>query len=245
MHPWQSLRQELGQKAHHNFHTIRAAQESLDRFSCADELLEFLHDRTAGDAEQKNRILAALIQCTHDFPDLFASVRAVLFVALFPALDRVFHALLPHVRNTRNPAARLTNDIFWAFHLEIETWDFEARSRVAATLQLNVRRKIKHMYLAETAPTASPAISRDSAAGEQDLTDSDIPKLYEILRSVPKLRITDIELVIGRLVQGRSFVALSQHLGIKEVTARQRFHRAIKRLRYKKNFQLFMSRRRG
>jgi len=252
VHPWQSLREELGQylnqgKSRESFNNVLAAHESLSRFPSTEDLIRFLHDRSAGCAEEKNRILGTLIRCAHDDHDLFPVVRALIFLALFPALDRVFHSLLPHVHNTREPEAKLTNDIFWAFHLEIEGWDFEVRSRVAATLQLNVRRKVKKKYVKTTSPFVTPATHTDVSAaagmssiweqitsGEQDSTTPDMQKLKEVLRSTFRIKDIDAELILGRLVQKRSFADLAQQLGIKEENARQRFRRAKKLIRSRK-----------
>jgi len=255
VHFWKSLWEESAlylqqQKAQQDFERIREAHESLSRFSCADDLLRFLHDSSAGDPEEKNVLLGAIIRCAHDDAALLPTVRALLFVAMFPALDRVFSALLPHARNTREPEAKLTNDIFWAFHREITQWDFEARNRVAATLQLNVRRKVKKKYVDEVSangtptvqapdnsPTGMKTIWEQIASPESMRADFDASLLKDALRARFSIKPTDCELIVGRLVCNVPFAELAQQLGIKEENARQRFRRALNRLRKSKNSQ--------
>jgi len=253
VHPWRSFREESAQylnrsAAKEDFLRIRAADESLGRFSGADDLLRFLHDRSAGDTEQKNVILGALIRCAHRHPDTFSTVRTLLIAALFPALDRVFNSLLPLVPGTCLQESRLTNDIFWAVHLEIESWNFETRHRVAATLQLNVRRKVKKLYVTElTFDDVSTESADESDSGiesvlgdtgpsnENEVESPDIQKLKKALRNHPALREGDLELIVDRYTHGLSFLQIANQHGITEENARQRFHRAIARLRSIKN----------
>ena len=251
MRSWQALIEQLLQsldqlQTQRDFQNIRNSCDFFDRFDDPQDLLQFLNDGKSGDPEEKNDLLGSLIRGAHENPALSGTIRSILFVAMFPGLDRVFRALLPLVSGTRDPEAKLSNDIFWTFHKEIETWDFESRRRVAATLQLNVRRKVKKLCIAEATPPPQPRDSIDASERSMDqIWDQTVPDRSEeprpdtdiikesILKRCP-VKDIDLELILGRFIQGRTFEELAQQLGITEEHARQRFLRAKKIIRSRK-----------
>ena len=230
-------------QAKRDFQSLQKSHELFGRFDDPLKVIHFLNDGMAGDPEEKNILLGSLIRCAHEYSDLSATIMVVLFVALFPALDRVFRTLLPFVSNTRYPEAKLANDIFWTFHKEIDSWDFNSRHRVAATLQMNVRRIVKKQCIEDSTPPPQPKEPFDACdysmdqiwdqiVSEEQKPDVDIVK-EGILDHSP-VKDIDLHLIVGRFVHGHTFEELAQQLGITKENARQRFRRAKKLIRSRK-----------
>ncbi len=259
MHSWQAL---FGQilfsirqpKKTADFQKIKSAAEPLDRFASVEELIGFLNDPQVGSREEKDAILSGVISSASQQPDLMATARDILLLAMRPALDRIFHSLLADVPESRDREGRLVNDMFCAFQQEIQTWDFHSRTRVAATLKLNVLRKVKRGYIVEqrtntvdtdieNLPAASLENFRSPSPQETPMPcPADLSRIAEGIRSrLPSLKNVDLHLLVGRFVHDKPFSVLAQELGITEENARQRFNRVKKRIHAKKVRGLYVT----
>lgn len=237
MHPWNALLEQLRgaleqPEAMSDFDIMKGRHEVLRRFGRAQNLLDFLTERRAVHPEEKNQVLLGLLTCAARENSFKGTARTLLFIAMFPALDRVFKSLRRFVGETGDPEARLTNDLYWAFQVEIDGWDFAARHRVAATLQLNIKRKVKKQYILESAPQEiSPHKEASVTAPVSDSLFADESEVVSALQSMSRIKDQDLRLILGRFLHDKPFTDLAVELGISEANARQRFHRALARLR--------------
>ncbi len=237
MHPWNALLEQLRgvleqPEAMSDFDIMKGRQEVLRRFGRPQDLLDFLTERGSVHPEEKNQVLLGLLTCAAREDSFKGTARTLLFIAMFPALDRVFKSLRRFVGETGDPEGRLTNDLYWAFHVEIEGWDFAARTRVAATLQLNIKRKVKKQYILESTPQEiAPHKEALVPAPVSDFPFADEDEIVSALQSMSRIKDQDLRLILGRFLHNKPFTELAAELGISEANARQRFHRTLARLR--------------
>src|SRR5512132_1090227 len=107
------------------FELVKLDRPELRRFGDVPSLLDYLHTGP-GDLDDKDRILAALVQAVHggdtEVPE------AVLWLALWPGLDALYHRLWGHFPDAHED---LVAEIAVRFTIVIHRADLTRIRRVA------------------------------------------------------------------------------------------------------------------
>jgi DNA-directed RNA polymerase specialized sigma24 family protein len=141
---WQALRSDLMRsidtlRARRQFEAVKQNRLELQRFADVPSLLDYLHCE-ADDLDDKDRILAALVRSVHAGGAEAELSEAILWLALWPGIDALYHRLWRHFRDAHED---LVAEIAVRFTLVIHRADLTRIRRVAATLLRNVERDVR------------------------------------------------------------------------------------------------------
>lgn len=263
---WESLRRDLRCSidtltARQDFEKAKAERADLRRFADAVSLLDFLNSKT-GDLDEKDRILAALIEMAQSDASGSDLATALLWLGLWPALDAIYRRRL--YAFIARPE-ELVSEIGIIFTSTIRQADLSRINRVAATLVRNVERDVKEGRRRAWADEArfvelpeddklddddddeeesEPKKKRGGRGGRglSDLglvpgltTDQKVAAIREILTDIVG---DNADLVIGALIYEESQREVGDRLGLTHDAARKRFQRAMEKIRchFKGNF---------
>jgi RNA polymerase sigma-70 factor (ECF subfamily) len=197
------------------------------------------------DLDAKDRVLACLVESVHAAPGQGGVATALLWLSLWPALDRAFRRQVRQQRPEEVDPGEIVSAIWDGFWLAVDRADLGRIHRVAATLTRNTER-----ILQEAKARDADGRRRTGELPEDDCFESTEPPVTsdpspwwfppglsredeaERLRDfVVGIVCGDAELVIGAAVYDESHRELAERLGITHEVARKRYIRAIKRLR--------------
>lgn len=142
---WQALRSDLMRsidtlKARRQFEVIKQNRPELQRFADVACILDYL--RTGpDDLDDKDRILAALVQTVHAGGAEVELSEAILWLALWPGIDALYRRLWRHFKDAHED---LVSEIAVHFSVAIHRADLTRIRRVAATLLRNVERDVRN-----------------------------------------------------------------------------------------------------
>jgi RNA polymerase sigma-70 factor (ECF subfamily) len=140
---WPSLRASFAQSVdtigfQRSFDVMRRETPELQRFKNPSGLLDFLHARH-GDLDDKDRILAGLIDAARRHDPVGDSAKTLLWLAFWPGLDALYWRRWRHFANEPD---ELTSEIAVHFVSVVDRFETARVRRVAATVVRNVERDL-------------------------------------------------------------------------------------------------------
>jgi RNA polymerase sigma-70 factor (ECF subfamily) len=240
-------------KARQEFEKARAERPDLQGFADAVALLDYLNARN-GDLDEKDRILAALIEMAQSGGSGSDLAASLLWLGLWPALDAIYRRRL--YAFIARPE-ELVSEIGIIFTTTIRHADLSHIHRVAATLVRNVERDVKEGRRRAWADEArfielpeddkldddddeeggEPKKKR-GGRGARGLSDLGLVPGLTLDQQVAAIRETlveivgdDADLVIGALLYEESQREVGDRLGLTHEAARKRFQRAMEKIR--------------
>lgn len=224
--PWHEIRDHLMHSSstftfQRCFEVIRRAHGPLADFRDPAALLDRLR-RGAGDADCKNQILMALIRSAQDGGAGSDSAVTMLLLALWPGLDAIRRR---SIHRRMGSCEEIAADILSRTTVAIRSLDLTRVHWIAATILRNVERDMMRTHQRENQrERLVSAIDPDSV-----LTD---PRVGDGLQAdLPKIIGADALLIIRVTIEGFTQAEAAARLGIPFEAARQRYQRAIHRLR--------------
>ena len=243
---WQSLHAKLlrsldSVSAGKQFCTVRQDQPALQRFSDQYAVLDFLHSKD-GDPDEKNAILAALVDESQGGGAGAEHAITMLWLGLWPGLDGLYRRLWRHFRQAPD---ELVSAISEQFTMAVHRADLSGIRRLAATLLRNVERDIRcglrrgwaernlqvdfpepddpGFFMHGRACRPSP-LGLPPGVGADDET-------VMIRKLLVRLVGVDADLVVAVVILGEGQCEAADRLGISHDAARKRYQRAIQRIR--------------
>ncbi len=209
------------------FATVHTSHRALTRFADPAALLDHLH-RGDGSPDQKNTILAGLIESAKSDDRAGDCALTLMLLALWPGLDGVFR---------RSRARRLgqtdeiASEILARATATIRELDLDRVNWIAATILKNVERDVLRAHNRETGRQAvQDEFDVDLHGGIFEVTDPELDP-GKLLAELTRLIGVDADLVLRVVIDGYTQAEAGQQLGLSEPAARKRFQRALKRLR--------------
>ena len=236
---------------------IQDRHPALQRLNDVDELLDLLRDRR-GDADQKDAALLALV--TEHHRGRGGGAFALLAVAMFPALDRIYRTRL-----RGGEPDDLWGRVVGGFTEALDRYPVARRpTRVAANIECDVMKSLRRASLRERrgavardglAAAVAPFLT-DLEAVEPGAEDRERLSLGDFVRPGPEAAVpagpAEIEaareavqpffeassvsagdrfLILGVHLYQRTLGELAEELGISREAAKKRHLRAVTRLR--------------
>ena len=228
----------------------------LRRFDDAGELQAYL-DTVGGDLDEKDAIYGALVQAVQARAEGSELATALIWLGLWPGLDRIYRRRLRHFAG--EPEA-LVSEIGARFTGVVQGADLSRIRRTAATLVRNVdrdiRKELKRRWADEARRAELPQEQDDDSNDEESTGDRREALVNPLLRTrgvstfglpprldpeddidalrslvVKMVGDDDADLVLGATVYGFTLREVGQRLGLNHAAARQRYRRAIARVR--------------
>jgi hypothetical protein len=219
------------------FEVVRPRFEALARFAGPGPVVEYLA-HTGGDLDEKDRVLAALVEAARD-PASRRLSHALLLLCLWPGLDAVFrHRLHLFLDQPYELGAELVD----RFTAQVRRIDLRRVRRPAATLVRNTEREVVQARMRELSAAARSTVLSHNAAGppspEPGLspfglrsTDSDDESVEALSAWLKREVGRDADLVVEAVIHKRDRRQLATSLGISDVALRKRLERALARAR--------------
>lgn len=250
---WEALRKSLVRTlstlmAHQQFNAARRTRRELQRFHDAVALLDYLHRSKDGDRDEKNRILANLVEMAQSSGDSRMLGTNLLWLALWPGLDAVYRRRLSSFAGAPE---ELVSEIGDHFTATIHSADLKRIHRIAATLVCNVERDIREGLLRRWAKEASHISLPEEDRADED--DGSIPYKEPATRSISEFGLplglradeesvairrilveqvgVDGNIVVDVAILGESQREVGERLGLHYETARKRYQRALTSVR--------------
>jgi hypothetical protein len=241
---WRSLHDDLMRSIEtitfkRNFDILRQSGPSIQRFADHYALLDYLHT-SAGDLDDKDRLLALLVDEARGLGPYGETATTLLWLALGPGLDAIYRRLSRYF--LRRPE-ELVSEISDRFLVVVHRFDSARVRRVASTILRNTERLIRHdlrddwQRSERTDPLSDEDIERldfarqrgrpHSVLGIPPGTDADTvaAMLCTVLVSLIG---PDAELVIAVAVLQNE---AADRFAVSPDAARKRYQRAVARLR--------------
>ena len=227
-------------EVHEQFEEARRRHAELLPFGTGAALVDELTS-AGGDLDAKDEVLARLVEMSHESRTDGPLVTALLWLALWPALDRIDRR---GRRSRWGDPGELVSDLWDSFWLVVRRADLGRINRVAATLVRNTERtlrdgRVRARYIAarDDELPADDFLEDVGLARRHDLSDLGLPpglppeveaaRLRDLVADVVG---DDADLVIGAAIYGESQRELADRLGITHEAARKRYQRAVGRL---------------
>ena len=239
---WEALHSSLVHsvdtlEAHQQFNDEKRRRPELRPFESPGALLDFLATDDDGDRDQKDRIYAGLVETVQAQEERATLAMALLFLGLWPALDRLYRRHLHHhpdiyrwheKRHDDDPD-KLVSEVWACFTTAVHRAELGRIRRVAVTLVKNTRRTIwdaqKRVWAEQgrsaelPADDALPEPESPRVAGTpSDLgvlpwmtADEEIQRLRAVITEVVG---ADADLVIGKVLYGVTQREMAEQLGI-------------------------------
>ena len=229
-------------EAHHNFNEARRRWPELETYPYPAALVDYFTDAD-GDPDRKDRIYTGLVEIVQARGEGETLGTALLFLGLWPALDRIFRRSQCH--HLEDPS-ELVSNIWDHFTSTVHHADLKRIQRVAATLTRNTERDLHDSRQRtwdegarlENLQDGEQPLDVETSTGRWGISDLGVLPWMEPDEEIERLRQgiaeivgDDADLVIGATIYGITQHEMAEQLGIKHATARKRFQRAIKRLR--------------
>ena len=219
------------------FQTLARSNPALAPFADPGALLALLHGRDA-EPEEKNRVLAALVAVSQAGGLSGEAAQTMLWLALWPGLDAVHRRLS---RFYRQAPEELVSEIAGRFTAGIARLDLSHVRRLAATLTRNIERDIRRSLGAAWADEARrsdeavddiapPPVPDAALLGLPEGVDADVAAAL----LGERLRVwigDDAAIVVAIAVVGETSHEVGARFGIDPAAVRQRYRRALARLR--------------
>jgi RNA polymerase sigma-70 factor (ECF subfamily) len=243
---WQSLHDDLMRSVEmisfkRNFDIVRQSSPFIQRFADHYALLDYLHT-SAGDLDDKDRILALLVDHARGLAPHSESATTLLWLALWPGLDAIYRRLSRYF--PRRPE-ELVSEISDRFLVTLHRFDGARVRRVAATILRNTERLVRHdlrdgwQRSERTDPLPDDEVVRLDLARQRGRPETvfGIPPGTDVdtaaatlCRALASLIGADAELVIAVAVFGELQNEAAARLAISPEAARKRYRRAVARL---------------
>jgi DNA-directed RNA polymerase specialized sigma24 family protein len=229
---WREIRDHLLHSAstlgfQRSFNAIRHVKEAIAPFLDPAALLDGLH-HGPDDPDEKNLILAALIEAAQGEDPAAECALILLLLALWPGLDAIRHRAVWRRIGT---ADEIASDILSRTTGAIRVLDLGRVNRMAATILRNVERDMIRARQRES-------LRESMASG---INPDDIPEGHagrwngmegaHLQEHLHKLIGADAVLVIRVAIEGFSQGEAAMELGLTEAAARKRYQRALSGLR--------------
>jgi DNA-directed RNA polymerase specialized sigma24 family protein len=244
---WQSLHDDLMRSIEsmsfkRNFDIVRQSSPYIQRFGDHYALLDYLHT-SAGDLDDKDRILALLVDDARGSAPHSETATTLLWLALWPGLDAMYRRLF---RYFAKAPEELVSEISDRFMTVVPRFDGSRVRRVAATILRNTERLIRHALRSEweqsvrTDPLLNEEVVHPAYARQRGLSQTefgfplgtDVGTTTTMLRAMLVSLIgADAELVIAVAVLGELQSEAAAHLAVSPGAARKRYQRAVARVR--------------
>ena len=244
---WRSLHDDLMRsietiKFKKNFDGVRRSSPRLQRFADHYALLDYLHT-PAGDLDDKDRILALLIEKAQGPSSHGETATTLVWLALWPGLDAMYRRLF---RYFVKAPEELVSEISDRFMTVVHRFDGSRVRRVAATILRNTERLIRHDLREDwqrskrTDPLSDEEMVRLDFARQRGLSQTefgfplgtDVGTTTTMLRAMLVSLIgVDAELVIAVAIFGELQNEAAARLAVSPGAARKRYQRAVARLR--------------
>jgi DNA-directed RNA polymerase specialized sigma24 family protein len=243
---WRSLHDDLMRSIEtisfkRNFDIVRQSSPSIQRFADHYALLDYLHT-SAGDLDDKDRILALLVDEARGSGPHSDTATTLFWLALWPGLDAIYRRLSRYF--LRRPE-ELVSEICDRFLVVVHRFDGARVRRVAATILRNTERLIRNdlrddwQRSERTDPLSDEEIVRldfashrgrpETVFGIPPGTDVDAATAT-LCRALVSLIGADAELVIAVAVFGERQNEAAARLAVRPEAARKRYQRAVARL---------------
>lgn len=209
-----------------SFEAIRHSQEPIARFRDPAAVLEALH-RSPGGPDQKNLILASLVEAAQCDGPAADCALTVLLLALWPGLDAIRRR---SIWRRIGPADEIASDVLARTTEAICSLDLDRVNRIAATVLRNVERDMIRARQRE-AERESVASDVDPDDVPSDRAGQPAAEDAHLRDEIRKLIGADAALVIRVAVAGFSQAEVAIELGLSEAAARKLYQRSIRRLR--------------
>ncbi|MFN4282402.1 MAG: RNA polymerase sigma factor [Alphaproteobacteria bacterium] len=229
---WHEIRDHLMKSSstlgfQRSFDVIRRRGDPVAQFTDPAAVLDALH-RKSGSPDQKNAILAALVQAARDDGPAADCAMTLMLLALWPGLDAIRRRSL--WRKIGVPD-EVTADILARTTETVRGLDLQRVNWIAATVLRNVERDMLRARQREV--DRQSVISDgdpDEVADDHDVPDQALShaRLHGDIR---QLIGTDAKLVIRVAVEGFTQAEAAIELGLSEAAARKRYQRATRKLR--------------
>ena len=233
------------------FQYMREACPDLAGFRTPRDMIAHQHTRKIVSPDQKDRVLYALIRAYQDRESLRLHAEVLLFLAMYPALARVYDQL-EHLYSNEGDCA---SEVRLEFSCQVAHWNPNKRDRIAANLWMNTRRTILRRKQKER--QEQTAIEGSSAAARLLLEDEEVAEAsathfwglaadgshpYEIddieldrprkwLAQTCGVSDMEADILIARCLCRLSWKAVSERLGIAPETARKKARDAAQTVR--------------
>jgi DNA-directed RNA polymerase specialized sigma24 family protein len=244
---WRSLHDDLMRSIEtisfkRNFDIVRQSSPSIQRFADHYVLLDYLHT-SASDLDDKDRLLALLVNEARGSGPHSETATTLLWLALWPGLDAIYRRLYRYF--LRRPE-ELVSEISDRFLVVVHRLEGARVRRVAATILRNTERLIRHdlrdgwQRSERTDPLSDEDMERLDFARQRGRPHSvlGIPPGTEVDTAAAMLCSVlvsligaDAELVIAVAVLGELQNEAAARLALNPGAARKRYQRAIARLR--------------
>ena len=210
-----------------SFDAVRRAQAALAAFRDPAALLDGLH-RGSGNPDDKNLILAKLVEATQGDGPTSDCALTLLLLALWPGLDAIRRR---SIWRRLGAADDVASDVLARATETVRGLDLGRVNRIAATVLRNIERDMIRARQREAA--------RESLASDIDPNDVPADQVgrhpaaedAHLQNDLRKLIGADAVLVIRVAIEGFSQAEVAVELGLTEAAARKRYQRAMRRLR--------------
>jgi hypothetical protein len=244
---WRSLHDDLMRSIEtisfkKNFDVVRQSSPRLQGFADHYALLDYLH-APAGDLDDKDRILAFLVEKAQGPGPHGETATILLWLALWSWLDAIYRRLS---RYFVKAPEELVSEISDRFMVVVHRFDGARVRRVAATILRNTERLIRHdlredwQRSGRTDPLSDEEMERlafprqrarpETVFGLPPGTDIDTATAM-LCTVLVSLIGADAELVIAVAILGELQNEAAARLAVSPGAARKRYQRAVARLR--------------
>lgn len=210
-----------------DFNAIRRSQAALTPYRDPVAALDALHCKT-GNAVQKNRILAALIQATQANDPTADTALTVLLLALWPGLDAIRRRSIWRKLGTID---EITSDVLARAIEAVGGLDLGRVNWIAATILKNVERDMNRARKRELTRALLSSGTDPDALTADDIGPQPLAEDAAFPNDLHKLLGADALLVIRVAIEGYSQIEAGAELGLTEAAARKRYQRALHKLR--------------
>jgi len=255
---WWALKESLeeqvfSEKFERQFEGLRRTSPILARYSSPRELVALAHGAEDGKYAEKDGSLHALVVVFQSDTSLRHAAVALLCLCLWPGLRRRLGGLLVEDWEREKQFS-----IVWSSFLQtLEKWRPEKSDKVAASLVLNTRRRVlaqlsqervarrsrrdilrrlEKANLAEQAAVernwekwAKPPSEKPESLSEPDLEEAG--GVVKKLVSEAIISQEEADLLVGKLIYGRTLKEMAAQNGLKPKTLSKRYERLATRIR--------------
>ena len=211
-------------QSHREYSRIRQRRASLGPFPDPAALIDFLHAREQ-DLDSKDVIYGDLVIEVQGGGEEAETAARLIWVGLWPGLDATWRMCLRFYRGEEQELVAAITDHFTR---HMHATNLVTVRRVAAALIRNTRRDVRGHRARKWAMDAPLT----------ELPEEHLLPTHEPQEEASDARLwvrsvldADAELVLLVLVKGLNLKEAAAALGISHAAARQRFHRAMERLR--------------
>jgi len=223
------------------FQAARVKHPCFGPFESPGSLVAWMLDYSTHPREDEDAALRA-IQSSYEAGDEKAFWMALTALGLWPVLEWVFCRVRPRCETDHEAASEiwaalegcLTDEAFWleariAKRLMLKLWCKAARSLQAESIE--ARRLEKLTAALPDSDQNSPFLCEPSSGEEPEYDSGELKDLASSLTCTFRLSEADADLVVRHAVAGDSLADLARERGVSHSMLRQRYSRAIRRLR--------------